>query len=350
MDAVTLALAKKYTADTVAGMGAIKGDKGDKGNDGISPTIAVNTSSDSVYTLDISDSTHSFTTPNLKGAKGNTGAQGIRGEKGDRGDDGYPFLIYKQYDSISEFNAEDFPEIGLMFMVMTWLDDNGYPIYRYTGDGNYSLITYMNTTGIKGEKGDKGDKGDTGDKGTDGLNGADGATFIPSIGTVSTLDSDASATVSVNLDNVNQLAVFNFGIPRGQDGTDGEDGQDGQNADMSRVSALENSVAELEAFTSGTAKRINAYCTGGAVEWQKYGRMVLVQLRAITLATWSDGDKVLTEATLPKPTRHTYGSINSLNGTEAQLFAVTVNGALQANGGVSHVGEYYGQFWYISAS
>ena len=138
----------------------------------------------------------------IQGPKGDTGAtgpqgiQGIQGVKGDKGDDGYPFLIYKQYDDISEFNAADFPEIGLMFMVMTWEvdpvsgDDKGYPIYRYTGEGTppYSLVTYMNTQGIKGEKGDKGDtgaqgvqgeqgpKGDKGDKGDQGEQGIQGET------------------------------------------------------------------------------------------------------------------------------------------------------------------------------
>ena len=138
----------------------------------------------------------------IQGPKGDTGAtgpqgvQGIQGIKGDKGDDGYPFLIYKQYDDISEFNAADFPEIGLMFMVMTWEvdpvsgDDKGYPIYRYTGEGTppYSLVTYMNTQGIKGEKGDKGDtgaqgvqgeqgpKGDKGDKGDQGEQGIQGET------------------------------------------------------------------------------------------------------------------------------------------------------------------------------
>lgn len=133
----------------------------------------------------------------IQGPKGDTGAQGaqgiqgIQGIQGPKGDDGYPFLIYKQYDDISEFNAADFPEIGLMFMVMTWEtdpdtgDDLGYPIYRYTGSGTppYSLVTHMNTQGIKGDKGDKGDtgaqgiqgeKGDKGDKGDTGAQGIQG--------------------------------------------------------------------------------------------------------------------------------------------------------------------------------
>lgn len=132
-----------------------------------------------------------------KGDKGDTGAQGIQGEKGDKGDvgaqglqgapgiqgiqgvpgpkgdDGYPFLIYKQYDDISEFDESDFPEVGLMFMVMAWVEDEGYPVYRYTGEGNtpYSLVVYMNTEGIKGDKGDKGDPGAQGIQGEQGETG-----------------------------------------------------------------------------------------------------------------------------------------------------------------------------------
>lgn len=133
-----------------------------------------------------------------KGDKGDQGIQGIQGIQGEKGDDGYPFLIYKQYDTISEFNASDFPEIGLLFMVMTPEYDPetgdllGYPIYRYTGAGTppYSFVVYMNTQGIKGEKGDKGDtgaqgiqgeKGDKGDKGDTGEQGEQGIQGIQGI-------------------------------------------------------------------------------------------------------------------------------------------------------------------------
>ena len=70
-------------------------------------------------------------------------------------------------------------------MIMDFIPDTGYPIYRYTGTGTppYSLVTYMNTEGIKGDKGDKGDqgeqgiqgpKGDKGDKGDQGDQGIQG--------------------------------------------------------------------------------------------------------------------------------------------------------------------------------
>lgn len=124
----------------------------------------------------------------LTGAQGPQGIQGIQGEQGiqgiqgPKGDDGYPFLIYKQYDDISEFDESDFPEVGLMFMVMVEDEDPethqsiGYPIYRYTGEGNppYSLVVHLASQGIKGEKGDKGDTGAQGPKGDTGEQGAKG--------------------------------------------------------------------------------------------------------------------------------------------------------------------------------
>lgn len=131
----------------------------------------------------------------LTGIQGPQGIQGIQGIQGEKGDDGYPFLIYKQYDDISEFNPLDFPEIGLLFMVMVEDPDPedpsktiGYPIYRYTAEGTppYSLVVHLATQGIKGEKGDKGDtgaqgiqgeqgpKGDTGPQGPQGIQGIEG--------------------------------------------------------------------------------------------------------------------------------------------------------------------------------
>ena len=131
----------------------------------------------------------------------NTNLKGEKGDKGDKGDDGYPFLIYKQYDDISEFNEADFPETGLMFMIMTAVPDNGYPVYRYDAseDPPYSFITYLQSEAIKGEKGDKGDTGDS---------------YIPVIDTVTTLPMGSNATASIVLDSVNKKAKYSFGIPQ----------------------------------------------------------------------------------------------------------------------------------------
>lgn len=170
----TLAAARKYTNDSMAGAGAVKGapcqiksvvptiggsnvtylwvdndgnphetvlfvkdgakgDKGDKGDRGeVGPQGAQGP-----------QGVQGIQGPQgVAGQPGPQGVQGIQGIQGEKGDDGYPFLIYKQYDNISEFMPSDFPEIGLMFMVMTQDYDPsdpstplGYPIYRYLGSG-----------------------------------------------------------------------------------------------------------------------------------------------------------------------------------------------------------------------
>lgn len=153
-----------------------KGDKGDKGDRGaIGPQGAQGIQG-------VQGETGLTGAQGPQGIQGIPGEQGIQGIQGPKGDDGYPFLIYKQYDDISEFDEGDFPEVGLMFMVMVEDEDPethqsiGYPIYRYTGEGNppYSLVVHLASQGIKGEKGDKGDTGAQGPKGDTGEQGAKG--------------------------------------------------------------------------------------------------------------------------------------------------------------------------------
>ena len=192
-----LGFAIGYVEQTLQGAGGLKGEQGEKGE---------------------------------KGEQGEQGVQGIQGLQGEKGEDGYPFLIYKELTTIDEFVESDYPEIGLMFMIKTWEDDKGYPIYRYTADGTdtpYSLITYMNTEGIKGEKGDKGDTGEQGIQGVAGLDGRDGITYTPEIGVVNTVESTAGASVTIEVDADTARAIYNFDIPKGKDGQNGTDGING---------------------------------------------------------------------------------------------------------------------------
>lgn len=149
-----------------------------------------------------------------KGEKGEQGIQGVQGIQGEKGNDGYPFLIYKEYSDISEFNEEDFPEIGLMFMIRE-TSTNSFPIYRYTGDKDnpYNHITNLGITeSIKGEK------GDTGEQGIQGEAGKDGITYTPTIGTVT---SGNTPSVSLSVDEENETAIFNFTLVKGEKGLDG---------------------------------------------------------------------------------------------------------------------------------
>lgn len=149
------------------------------------------------YKLDITVGEDKYTTPNLKGKQG---------AKGDRGDDGYPFLIYKEYASLSDFNSDDFPKIGLMFIVKELDENDAFPVYRYTGEGEnpYSYITGLSDAeAIKGNKGDKGD------------------TYIPVVGTVT--DSE-EPTVEIDIDENKKEAKFNFGLVSGKTPYVGENG------------------------------------------------------------------------------------------------------------------------------
>ena len=67
--------------------------------------------------------------------------------------------------------------------------------------------------------GAKGETGATGAAGQDGTDGADGITYVPEIGTVTTLQPNEPATASVTTDPQTGTATYNFGIPRGQDGS-----------------------------------------------------------------------------------------------------------------------------------
>lgn len=210
--------------------------------------------------------------PGEKGDKGDTGIQGLQGERGEqgppgvegpqgvqgiqgeKGEPGYPFLIYKQYEvGIEEFNEDDFPEIGLMFMVHVWEEDKGYPVYRYDPNNPmsptepYTLVTYMNTEGIKGDQGPKGDQGEQGVPGVAGNDGVDGITYTPEIGVVNTVDSAAGASVTIEVKQDEGRAIYNFDIPKGADGTDGQDGTNG-------VDGVSPTVEVVDTDTGHTVK------------------------------------------------------------------------------------------------
>lgn len=66
----------------VKGATGAQGATGAAGKDGISPSITVNTNTSTTYTLNITDASGTFTTPNLKGAAGTNGTNGTDGTVG----------------------------------------------------------------------------------------------------------------------------------------------------------------------------------------------------------------------------------------------------------------------------
>ena len=105
--------------------------------------------------------------------------------------------------------------------------------------------------GDKGEKGDtgetgpKGDTGDTGPQGPAGTNGVDGAAATIQAGTVTSLPSTATPTVT-NSGNTS-AAVFNFGIPKGEKGDTGAQGPAGQ--DGSDANVTEENITSALGYT-----------------------------------------------------------------------------------------------------
>ena len=78
--------------------------------------------------------------------------------------------------------------------------------------------------GAKGEQGPQGERGLTGERGEQGEKGNDGVTPNITIGEVTTLEAGQQATVTKT--GTKEEPVFNFGIPKGQDGVGGDGSKD----------------------------------------------------------------------------------------------------------------------------
>ena len=114
--------------------------------------------------------------------------------------------------------------------------------------------------GAKGDKGDKGEKGDTGEtgqkgdtgdvgpQGPAGTNGADGAAATIQVGTVTSLPSTATPTVTNS--GTTSAAVFNFGIPKGEKGDKGDTGAQGPaGQDGSDANVTEENITSALGYT-----------------------------------------------------------------------------------------------------
>ena len=205
-----------------------------KGDNGEAPAIRVGTitqgSTANVVIREVSgELLFDFTLP--KGDKGDTGAKGDKGDKGD-----IPTIKVGTVTqgtanvAIREVNGEylfDFTLPNGSGGGITPTIKVGTVTQGVTADvtmrevGGEHLLDFTLPKGDKGEKGDKGDtgsKGDTGEKcekGEKGDKGENGQTPSFTIGTVTTLNPDQNATVTISGTFPN--LVLNFGIPRGKD-------------------------------------------------------------------------------------------------------------------------------------
>ena len=197
-----------------------------KGDNGEAPTIRVGNVAQGVTANVIirevgGELLFDFTLP--KGDKGETGQKGDTGEKGDA-----PII---KVGTIAQGSANvTMREVGGEYLFDFTLPKGDTPTIKVgtVTQGTSANVTMREVSGEhlldftlpKGDKGDKGDtgsKGDTGAKGDKGDKGENGISPNFTIGTVTTLNADQNATVTISGTFPN--LVLNFGIPRGKDST-----------------------------------------------------------------------------------------------------------------------------------
>jgi hypothetical protein len=141
----------------------------------------------------------------LVGAKGETGAQGLQGIQGPAGVDGTNGINGKSVYQIWLEGGNTGTELDFIASLK----------------GVDGAVGPQGPQGEQGPVGPKGDTGAQGEQGIQGITGTNGTTPNIIIGTVTTLDSASSATVSLNASSTTENPILDFGIPKGADGTDG---------------------------------------------------------------------------------------------------------------------------------
>lgn len=241
-------------SDAIVGPAGPQGPQGPAGADGEAATITVGsttTSAAGTNALVQNSGTSSaaildFIIP--RGDKGETGEQGPQGETGAAGADGEAATI--TVGSVTTVSSEYPATVTNSGTSSAAVLDFQIPqgIQGETGpagadgrdgtdgvDGAAATITVgSTTTGAAGTNASvtnsgtssaavleftipRGETGATGPAGADGADGADGQAATISVGTTTTLPAGSSATVTNS--GTSSAAVFNFGIPKGADGS-----------------------------------------------------------------------------------------------------------------------------------
>jgi hypothetical protein len=155
------------------------------------------------------------------------GQEGLPGLVGPAG----PAFAQAVVDSVTTLNPGDSATVGVSF------------------DGTNVRFTF----GIpRGNDGSQGQPGNNGSDGGQGPQGAQGPPFAQAVvDGVTTLDPGQPATVQTSFDGSN--VRFQFGIPRGNDGSSGSNGSDGAPGEVSN--------AQLKSAISGTSHNTNGLST-----------------------------------------------------------------------------------------
>lgn len=175
--------------------------RGEKGN---TPTIAIGTVESTTGNPEVTNSgTNTGAIFNFKLPKGD------KGDKGDTGATGESFRIIATLDNTNQLPTPTESIRSNAYLIPD--EENENHLWVITGDTTLLWTDAGQIQGVKGEQGPQGPAG------TPGTNGTNGTAATVSIGSVTTLQPNASATVT-NVGTPNN-AILNFGIPKGVDGT-----------------------------------------------------------------------------------------------------------------------------------
>ena len=157
------------------------------------------------------------------------GQEGLPGLVGPAG----PAFAQAVVDSVTTLNPGDAATVGVSF------------------DGTNVRFTFGIPRGNDGSPGQPGSSGNDGGQGPQGVQGPPFAQAV--VDSVTTLDPGQQATVQTNFDGSN--VRFQFGIPRGNDGSNGSDGAQGPPGEITQ--------AQLNSAISGTSANTNSVSTLG---------------------------------------------------------------------------------------
>ena len=181
---------------------------------------------------------------------GDQGPQGEQGIKGDTGDTGAPGsgVTIKNTLTIAQILAVQDPVVGDMYIASATGTSGGMSVTA--GDGIVFTGSWTNVGPIRGPEGEEGPQGSQGESGENGAPGNNGAAATVSVGTTTTLAAGSQATVTQT--GTSAARVFNFGIPRGADGSGGSGGGGGT---LSAALTIDTTVGNLSGgtYAAGTS-------------------------------------------------------------------------------------------------
>jgi hypothetical protein len=167
-----------------------------------------------------------------QGEDGKDGEQGIQGERGEIG----PAMKIDAMGTLDErTNYDDQPRD------FTFFDIDNVKLYIKISDESGAWSSAID---IKGHKGDTGEQGPQGPTGPQGPKGDQGAVATISIGTVTTLQPNESATAIIRYDEVSNVYYLDLGIPKGDMGDAGEESAELKD----RITALETALDGVNAL------------------------------------------------------------------------------------------------------